>query len=198
VCVEANAQAADLLGRPQKEIAGLPLTAFVRRNVPTAGPLLPLLRYGHVTSGEFWIARPDSSRVAVEIRATMLEDGRVQIIARDISERKEVERMKDEFVSVVSHELRTPLTSIRGALGLLASDRLDATPDRRARMLALARENADRLIRLVNDILDVERFDSGAIQFDRIECDPRKLIEHAVEVMRPVADRAGVAVEWTS
>jgi len=197
-CLDANDRAAEILARSRNEIVGQPLRAFVRSDRPDAGFVLPMLRYGHVTTGEFVACRADGSTVPVEIRATILDDGRVQIIARDISERKEVERMKDEFVSVVSHELRTPLTSIRGALGLLASDRLDATPDRRARMLALARENADRLIRLVNDILDVERFDSGAIQFDRIECDPRKLIEHAVEVMRPVADRAGVAVEWTS
>src|SRR6185437_5641123 len=113
--------------------------------------VLPMLRYGHVTTGEFWVVRPDGSRVAVEISAALLDDGRVQIIARDISERKEVERMKDEFVSVVSHELRTPLTALRGSLGLLASGRFDTAPDKRTRMLELATANTDRLIRLVND-----------------------------------------------
>src|SRR6185503_1375057 len=163
VCVEANARAAEILGRPEEQIRGLPLKAFVRRDGAATGPILPMLRYGHVTTGEFWVARADGSRIPVEIRATMLEDGRVQVIARDISERKEIERAKDEFVSIVSHELRTPLTSIRGALGLLAGGRLEATPEKRDRMIDLAASNPDRLIRLINDILDVERLNSGGV-----------------------------------
>jgi PAS domain S-box-containing protein len=193
VCVEGNARAAQILGRPQTEIPGLPLSSFVQSD-GNSGPVLPMLRYGHVTTGEFWVTRPDGSRVAVEVRATMLEDGRVQVIARDVSERKEVERVKDEFVSVVSHELRTPLTSIRGALGLLAAGRLDAAPDKRTRMLDLAAANTDRLIRLINDILDIERIRSGGVTFDRAELSVAGLVANAVEVMRPIADREGVSI----
>src|SRR5262249_49896560 len=80
---------------------------------------------------------------------------------RDISERRAVERLKDEFVSVVSHELRTPLTSIRGALGLLTSGLIGALPERGQRMLEIAVNNTDRLVRLINDILDIERMQSG-------------------------------------
>lgn len=194
VCVEANARAADILGRPAAEIPGLPLKAFVRSAGPGAGPLLPMLRYGRVTTGEFWVSRPDGKRVAVEIRATMLEDGRVQVIARDISERKEIERVKDEFVSVVSHELRTPLTSIRGALGLLAAGKLDDAPDKRKRMLELAASNTDRLIRLINDILDIERMASGGVAFERADVSLPELVSLSVEAIRPLADRAGVAI----
>jgi PAS domain S-box-containing protein len=193
VCLEGNARAAQILGRPQSEIRGLPLNAFVQAE-GDRGPVLPMLRYGHVTTGEFWVTRPDGGRVAVEVRATMLEDGRVQVIARDVSERKEVERVKDEFVSVVSHELRTPLTSIRGALGLLAAGRLDAAPDKRKRMLELAASNTDRLIRLINDILDIERMRSGGVTFDRAERSAADLVGNAVDVMRPIADREGVAL----
>lgn len=195
VCVEANARAAQILGRPQSEIPGLPLKAFVRGTGPSVGPVLPMLRYGHVTTGEFWVVRPDGWRVAVEIRATLLEDGRVQVIARDVSERKEVERVKDEFVSVVSHELRTPLTSIRGALGLLAAGRLDESPDKRRRMLDLAASNTDRLIRLINDILDIERINSGGIAFDRVELRVEDLVSQVCDAIRPIADRAGVSID---
>jgi PAS domain S-box-containing protein len=198
VCIEGNARAAQILGRPQAEIPGLSLSAFVQADGPNDGPVLPMLRYGHVTTGEFWVARPDGSRLAVEVRATMLEDGRVQVIARDISERKEVDRVKDEFVSVVSHELRTPLTSIRGALGLLAAGKLDASPDKRRRMLDLATSNTDRLIRLINDILDIERMRSGGVSFDRTEVSASDLLASAVEAMRPIADRAGVALSMSS
>jgi signal transduction histidine kinase len=157
-----------------------------------------MLRFGHVTTGEFWVERPDGSRVAVEIRATILTDGLIQVIARDVSERKEIERAKDEFVSIVSHELRTPLTSIRGALGLLASNRIDLTPEKRERMIALAASNSDRLIRLINDILDVERLNSGTIALDRQPVHVRDVVGQTVDGMRTVADRAGVRLCWQS
>jgi PAS domain S-box-containing protein len=198
VCVEGNARAAQILGRPQSEIAGLPLASFVQSEEGRAGPVLPMLRYGHVTTGEFWVARPDDRRIAVEVRATMLEDGRIQVIARDVSERKEVERVKDEFVSVVSHELRTPLTSIRGALGLLAAGKLDDAPDKRQRMLELATSNTDRLIRLINDILDIERMRSGGVTFDRVDLSAAAVIATAVEAMRPMAEREGIVVHTES
>ncbi|MDB4873621.1 MAG: domain S-box [Gemmatimonadetes bacterium] len=196
VCVEANARATEIVGRPRSEIIGLPLKAFVRGEKPGSTAGLPMLRYGQVTTGEFWVTRPDGSRVPVEIRATLLDDGRVQIIARDISERKEVDRLKGEFVSMVSHELRTPLSSIRGALGLLASGKLDSDPEKRRRMRELAVANTDRLIRLINDILDVERINSNAATFEQTSCSVRELVEQVVETIAPLAERAGTTVHW--
>lgn len=198
VCIEANERASEMLGRPRNEIPGLPLSAFVRRDGTNSGPILPMLRYGHVTTGQFWFERPNHSRAPVEIRATILADGLVQVIARDISERREIERAKDEFVSIVSHELRTPLTSIRGALGLLATDRVDLTADKRQRMIALAATNSDRLIRLVNDILDVERLNSGTVTFDRGEVVVRDLVSQTLDGLRTVADRVGVQLRWSA
>jgi PAS domain S-box-containing protein len=195
---DANDRAAEMIGRPRSEIIGLALRAFVRSDRADSAAVLPMLRYGHITSGEFWVMRPDGSRVAVEIRAALLDDGRIQIIARDISERKEVERMKDEFVSVVSHELRTPLTALRGSLGLLASGRFDDTPEKRGRMFELATSNTDRLIRLVNDILDVERINSGTATFERKQANVAGLIEGAVDVVRAMAERSAVSIEWNA
>jgi PAS domain S-box-containing protein len=198
VCVEANARATQIVGRPRGEIIGLPLKAFVRGERAGSPAGLPMLRYGEVTTGEFWVVQPNDVRVPVEIRATMLDDGRVQIIARDISERKEVDRLKGEFVSMVSHELRTPLTSIRGALGLLAGGRLDATPEKRQRMLDLAAGNTDRLIRLINDILDVERVSSGGASFEQVNCAVNPLVEQVVDTVTPLAEKAGITLQWTA
>ena len=80
---------------------------------------------------------------------------------RDISQRYALDRLKDEFISTVSHELRTPLTSIRGALGLLSSGILGNINDKAANLLRIAVTNSDRLVRLINDILDLERIQSG-------------------------------------
>jgi PAS domain S-box-containing protein len=117
---------------------------------------------------------------------------------RDISERRAVERMKDEFVSVVSHELRTPLTSIRGALGLLTSGLVGVLPERGRRMLEIALNNTDRLVRLINDILDIERMQLGKVTVQRRLCDTAALLTQAVEEMQAMAEEAGVTLAVTS
>ncbi len=118
-------------------------------------------------------------------------------IARDITERREIERLKDEFVSVVSHELRTPLTSIRGALGLLASGVLRAQPEKGQRMLEIAVNNTDRLVRLINDILDIERIESGKVTMTRQACNVADLLTQSADVMQDMAEKAGVTL-WVS
>ncbi len=82
----------------------------------------------------------------------------------DITQRKEMERMKSEFVSTVSHELRTPLTSIRGSLGLIEAGALGPLPEKVAGMVRIAHQNSERLIHIINDILDIEKIESGKLQ----------------------------------
>jgi PAS domain S-box-containing protein len=113
---------------------------------------------------------------------------------KDISDRREVERLKDEFVSVVSHELRTPLTSIRGSLGLVANGVLQSQPEKAQRMLEIAVNNSDRLIRLINDILDIERIESGKVMMNKQICDTALLMNQSVEVMQAMAEKAGVNI----
>ena len=112
----------------------------------------------------------------------------------DITKRREIERMKNEFISVVSHELRTPLTSIRGALGLVASGKLGTLPEKTQRMLDIAVSNTDRLVRLINDILDIERIESGRVVMARRACIASALVTQAVDVMRPLAEKAGLSL----
>lgn len=129
------------------------------------------------------------------VSAPIIQDGSTTgavIAFRDITDRIEVERMKDEFVSVVSHELKTPLTSMSGALRLLDSGRLGDLPPAGARMLEIASENTDRLIRLVNDILDVERFRAGKAALEPVVIDVVALAKGAQATMSPMASAAGV------
>ena len=109
---------------------------------------------------------------------------------RDVTERRRIERLKDQLIATVSHELRTPLTSIRGALDLVLAD--GATRAERERhLLGMAARNAERLNRLVNDLLDVERIESGAELLRQSACDAGALIGAAVDGVRPVAEQAG-------
>jgi PAS domain S-box-containing protein len=120
------------------------------------------------------------------------------VIARDISDRRAVERMKDEFISVVSHELRTPLTAIHGALGLLQTGNLGELDEKGQRMLDIAVKNTVRLIRLTNDILDLESLESGKVKLAEKYCDIADLIDQVVQELQTIADKAEVSLSVSS
>lgn len=149
-----------------------------------------------VTDEVFW--RRDGSSFPVEyVVAPMREEGEIigaVVTFKDITERLAVERMKDEFISVVSHELRTPMTSIHGALGLLNSGLLDAYPLKAKRMLEIAVTNTDRLVRLVNDILDLERMESSYNTAVKQTCNVAELMLQAADEMQGMAQQAGVTL----
>ncbi|HEX4963643.1 MAG TPA: response regulator, partial [Thermoanaerobaculia bacterium] len=115
------------------------------------------------------------------------EHGLIYAVARDVEERKKVEQMKNDFVSLVSHELRTPLTSIRGALGLLAGGVAGELPERAHTLLDIAAKNSDRLARLINDILDIEKIESGKMAFRFAPLELMPLLEQAMESNRSYA-----------
>jgi signal transduction histidine kinase len=114
-------------------------------------------------------------------------------IARDITEQRAVERMKDDFVSMVSHELRTPLTAIRGARGLARGGVAGEVPEGLAELLHIAHSNTDRLLRIVNDILDVHRLELGALDLRLEPVDVLAVVRRAVDLTRPVAAEYGVS-----
>jgi PAS domain S-box-containing protein len=143
--------------------------------------------------------RRDGETIPVEITASPLVDGdRISgavVVFRDMTQRREVERMKNEFLSVVSHELRTPLTSIRGSLGLLAGGRLTELSPQAERMVGIALESSERLTRLINDILDIERIESGSLPIDPQPHQARDLLEAAATEMSGLAGATGVRLE---
>ncbi|WP_158945051.1 response regulator [Granulicella sp. S190] len=105
-----------------------------------------------------------------------------------LTHRSELDTLKDEFISTVSHELRTPLTSIRGALGLLSSGIIGDVDAKALNLLRIAVTNTDRLIRLINDILDLERMESGRAPLQIRRCSLRDLAQQAIDTMTPMAD----------
>jgi signal transduction histidine kinase/CheY-like chemotaxis protein len=112
-----------------------------------------------------------------------------------LSHRSELDNLKNEFVSTVSHELRTPLTSIRGALGLLSSGVIGDVDPKAKNLLRIAVTNTDRLIRLINDILDLERMESGRAPLQIRRCALRDLAHQAIESMTGMADSSSVHLE---
>lgn len=116
----------------------------------------------------------------------------VGVALEDVSQRKAVERLKDEFVSTVSHELRTPLTSIRGALGLMTGGVVGQLPEHATELLGIAQANTDRLVRLINDILDLDKIDAGRFDLRVGPFSLKEMVATVVEQMRPLAHESHV------
>jgi len=112
----------------------------------------------------------------------------------DITARLEMERMKSEFVSIVSHELRTPLTSIRGSLGLIKGAMGSEVSDRARRLIDIAHSNCERLIVLINDILDIDKIASGQMRFEKNDVALAPIVAQAVEAIQAHAEQLGVQV----
>ncbi|GMR19795.1 MAG: hypothetical protein BMS9Abin36_0390 [Gammaproteobacteria bacterium] len=125
------------------------------------------------------------------------EPPRLVEIVRDISERKRIERLKDEFVSTVSHELRTPLTSIRGSLGLLSGGAYGDLPENLASLISIANNNAERLLLIINDLLDIQKIESGNMDYHFKDIDVSRLVKKIVEEDMPYAINHGSKIELT-
>ena len=121
------------------------------------------------------------------------EEGRhLAGIVRDISERREIDRMKDEFISVVSHELRTPLTSIRGAIQLVLAERPTFQDPEHEPLLNIALSNCERLIRIINDILDVSKIEAGQVQLKIRCCEVDEIVRSSIESVNEMARASSV------
>jgi PAS domain S-box-containing protein len=144
----------------------------------------------------FW--RRDGSAMPVEYTASpLLEDGQISgmvIAFQDVSERRRLERMKDEFISTVSHELRTPLTSLRASLGLISSGTLDKRPEKQRQMIEMAIGNCDRLVRLVNDILDFDQVEKGHLPLRRVPVEATELLRRAADVAHGAISQARIKI----
>jgi PAS domain S-box-containing protein len=144
--------------------------------------------------------RRDGTHFWIEVRVTsVIWDGQpaAQVTFIDITQRKNVERMKNDFISTVSHELRTPLTSISGSLGLISAGMAGKVPDEANSLIKIASNNSDRLVRLINDILDIQKIESGRMEIEFFPVQVWSLLEMAAENNRGFAERFGIDIEIT-
>lgn len=136
-----------------------------------------------------------SDGTILEFKCTPLADGGRMLTYYDVTERKKLERTKDEIVTTVSHELRTPITSIKGSLGLLRGGTLAGLPETNRRMIDIAYQNSDRLLRLVNEFLDIEKIDAGKNHYNFVGLDLESLLREAIDANRGFSDQHGVELE---
>lgn len=200
----------EVLNPAAERLFGYPSTGLLRRDISVIADIAPgegpfLERVG--LQGGLLIdpyrplvqaRRKDGATVPVEVVLGLmpLEDG-MHIVAsfRDMSEREKVERMKDQFLSTVSHELRTPLTSIVGSLGLLSGGAAEELTPAAQRLIVIAENNANRLIGIVNDLLDVEKLESGKMTFHFDPLDLRDTLRRSVDEMQGFARGKQVSLD---
>jgi PAS domain S-box-containing protein len=151
-------------------------------------------------SGELRLVHRDGTVRFCRVRTAPILSSRDELTGHvgtveDVTESRAIAQMKNEFISIVSHELRTPLTAIRGSLGLLANGVYDQKPQRGKRMLQIAATQTDRLVRLVNDILDLGRLESGRVTLVKQCCDASVLMLQSIDAMRANAEQHGIILK---
>jgi len=185
------------LGHPASELRSRPLWAFLHPDDQAGMRAVFRGLQRAAAPARFdcrWLTRDGEARWLSWHAVPDAGDGCAYAVARDVTEGKEVERLKGEFVSMVSHELRTPLTSIKGALGLLGAGAAGPLPDRATELVRVAGTNAERLLRLINDILDLERLEAGRMSLDLTSLRPADLVGECLEGLAHIAARASVEV----
>lgn len=197
-----NPAATQITGFSSIELIGMHYTDLIREDVREEARLFYLKQLADLQPTsyyEFPIVAADGTERWIGQNLSLLvgTDGgfTAQAVARDITGQREMDRLKDDFVSIVSHELRTPLTSMRGALGLLLTGRLGTLDPQGHRMLEIATQNVERLVRLVNDILDLQKMRFSHLDLVEEPVDVAEMLEEVMVGLRPMAESAGVKLE---
>lgn len=183
----------------RRDIGSLFEIAPDRGQIETFLRRLVAKRTAHPTQmQEFVGRRSDGASFPLEVSVSpvhLADETLFLAVIRDISERREVEQLKSEFVATVSHELRTPLTSIAGSLGLISGGAAGDVSPKVARLVEIAHSNAARLVRLINDILDIEKIEAGRMPFDVRPLALRPILDEAAQQMSGFARDYDVAVQ---
>jgi PAS domain S-box-containing protein len=189
----ANPAAETLFGHPGRALFGRPL-AVVLPGLQLGGTAATRGAAGTEVEG----VRQDGSRFPAELSISTVtsDSGRAfVVIVRDVTERRAVERMKDEFVATVSHELRTPLTALRGHVELVLDGDGGPVTELQQRFLQVATQSADRLGALINDLLDVSKIEAGRVQLRKELVDLGGVLREVAATFRIEATRRGLAFE---
>lgn len=197
-----NSAAERMFGWKRSEVLGWPMPELIvpERFRPSTYTAIDLVRTtGYSPLLERRLERIVISRQGVEFPiemtaglATGVDGSFFAVFLHDISERRKVDRLKSEFVATVSHELRTPLTSIRASLSMLADGIAGELPPDVAGLVEIAHQSCERLVRLVNDVLDIQKIEAGSMQFQRHAQPLLPVAEHALEGMQAYAGQMDV------
>lgn len=195
-----NSEAEHLFDYRREEMLGRPVDMLFPNRLRSQARqrFLDQLAARMASGQEVHARRKHGVELPIEISVSPLLTAEGQFVLAsiiDITERRRIERMKSEFLSIVSHELRTPLTSIRGSLGLMQGGAAGEMPAKAKQLVDLAWRNTDRLAVLINDILDFEKIESGQIRLDLAQHSIRELVHDAISANAGYAQTCAVRYE---
>lgn len=200
--LQANETALRLAGIKSDDVVGLPFwdTPWWSHSTAAQNQIKEAVKEaaaGKMVRFETSHVNTDGALVFVDfsLKPVVDEAGNVSLLipeGRDITEKKEAEKRVNEFYSVVSHELRTPITSIRGALKLLEGGMAGELSERATLLVQIGSTESERLIRLINDLLDIKKIEVGKLELNCIVLDPVEIAEKAVEALAPMAAESEV------
>jgi PAS domain S-box-containing protein len=202
--LSTNPAFADLMGLPMYKVRGRICTDIMKMKDKSKKEIsdmrtlmLKAVNSGQKTSRRFAIENHEGKEIILEAISSPMKNIEGNIMGsvfsfRDVSKEAEIDKMKNEFISTVSHELRTPLTSIKGYIDLILSGDTGEINELQKEFLDIVFQNSDRLNNLINDLLDVEKIESGKIEMKFEKISLSDLVTHAVKTMHTVADEKGL------
>ncbi len=197
----ANKKTESMFGSRQSDLVGRNLSTLLKSNdsPPKENWMEELISSssGHVMELNA-VRRDNLSEFPVELSSNKTQMGNkdAHLVAMlDVSERHEIERLKREFVAMVSHDLKTPLSSVRGMLVLLSAGAAGELPSKAGPIVQSAEEQLERLIKLINDLLDVQKMESGKFSVELKDVSIRALLEESFDAVEQIADDNGVTIE---
>ncbi|MBX3072912.1 PAS domain S-box protein [Candidatus Obscuribacterales bacterium] len=197
----ANKKTESMFGSRQSDLVGRNLSTLLKSNdtPPKEDWMEELINSssGHIMELSA-VRRDNLFEFPVELSSNKTQMGNkdAHLVAMlDVSERHEIERLKREFVAMVSHDLKTPLSSVRGMLVLLSAGAAGELPPKAGPIVQSAEEQLERLIKLINDLLDVQKMESGKFSVELKDVSIRALLEESFDAVEQVADDSGVTIE---
>ena len=194
----SNPRMASIFGFDREEMFGRPLLSLIA-DVPEEDSWKWLCEkaLGHIAEMEG--IKRSGERFPIELTISEFDSqggsSRFLVNLLDVSERRQVENIRRQFVAMVSHELRTPLTSIRGGLTLLSVGALGELPPKARDVVLLAERNSIRLVKLINDLLDIEKLEAGMLEMQFESCNPDEITGRALESIQNLAQEKNITVE---
>nr|MDQ3061097.1 ATP-binding protein [Pseudomonadota bacterium] len=202
-----NPEAQKMFGWSREEILGQPLTTLVpeRFRASTVRAMALFNTSGVAdftrTNLERLVLTQGGKEIPVEVRIGLINNSKLKFFSaflHDISERQQGQRMRNEFISTVSHELRTPLTAIYAALDMVHSGMAGELPPDARELLGISYKSAERLVRLINDVLDVEKIDAHLMTYHRLVQPLLPLVAQAIRATQSYADQYQVRLALAS
>ncbi len=200
--IDVNQEACRSLGYTRDELLSMSVSdvSTPSTQMPTENLLQELAKRKNIRNERIYQSK-DGRTFPVEVSIGLVEFNNEKLFsvsARDITERQRIDNMKNEFISTVSHELRTPLTSIRGSLGLISGGAVGELPEQAKEMLKLASNNTERLLLLINDILDIQKIESGLLSCTKSAVDIMRSLDKSLIDNSIYAEQFGVELVITN